>query len=109
MNGYAATRRIRQTAWRKNMNLIALTDWGQEGDRAKSRAAGFDHHFVQTHRPPVIDEIARRAAAEFRLFAISDGTRGRDDLPKAQNRRPEANDPKRLGRRVVLRRGPQGV
>ena len=29
------------------MRLIALTGWGQEQDRHRSRAAGFDLHFVK--------------------------------------------------------------
>jgi CheY-like chemotaxis protein len=27
--------------------LIALTGWGQEEDRLRSKAAGFDHHLVK--------------------------------------------------------------
>jgi CheY-like chemotaxis protein len=27
--------------------LVALTGWGQEEDRRKSRDAGFDHHLVK--------------------------------------------------------------
>jgi CheY-like chemotaxis protein len=27
--------------------LIALTGWGQEEDRRRSQAAGFDHHLVK--------------------------------------------------------------
>ena len=29
------------------MLLIALTGWGQEEDRRRSRAAGIDHHLVK--------------------------------------------------------------
>ena len=29
------------------MKLIALTGYGQESDRQKSREAGFDHHLVK--------------------------------------------------------------
>jgi CheY-like chemotaxis protein len=29
------------------MVLVALTGWGQEGDRKKSRDAGFDAHMVK--------------------------------------------------------------
>ncbi len=34
--------------------LIALTGWGQEDDRRRSRAAGFDHHLV---KPPNIEKL----------------------------------------------------
>ena len=35
--------------------LIALTGYGQEEDRERAAAAGFDHHFV---KPVNIDELA---------------------------------------------------
>jgi PAS domain S-box-containing protein len=47
LNGYDACRRIREEPWGKNMVLVALTGWGQEEDRRKSIAAGFDGHLVK--------------------------------------------------------------
>ena len=47
LNGYAATRRIREQPWGKAITIIALTGWGQEGDRAQSKAAGCDGHMVK--------------------------------------------------------------
>ena len=47
LNGYDACRRIRQEPWGKRMVVIALTGWGQDGDRGKSEAAGFDGHLVK--------------------------------------------------------------
>ena len=47
LNGYDACRRIREQPWGKDMVLIALTGWGQEQDRQKSRDAGFDGHLVK--------------------------------------------------------------
>jgi CheY-like chemotaxis protein len=47
LNGYEAARRIRQSAWGKNIVLIALTGWGQEEDRQRSKEAGFDRHMVK--------------------------------------------------------------
>jgi CheY-like chemotaxis protein len=47
LNGYAATRRIRETEWGRAVTIVALTGWGQEGDRAQSRAAGCDGHLVK--------------------------------------------------------------
>ncbi|MDQ3776004.1 MAG: PAS domain S-box protein [Pseudomonadota bacterium] len=47
LNGYDACRRIREQPWGKTMVLIALTGWGQEEDRRKSKAAGFDVHLVK--------------------------------------------------------------
>jgi len=47
LNGLDATRRIREQAWGKAVTVIALTGWGQEGDRERSREAGCDGHLVK--------------------------------------------------------------
>jgi CheY-like chemotaxis protein len=47
LNGYEVARRIRQEGWGKGMVLIALTGWGQDEDRRRSREAGFDSHMVK--------------------------------------------------------------
>ena len=47
LNGYEAARKIREEPWGKDMVLVALTGWGQEEDRQKSKEAGFDGHMVK--------------------------------------------------------------
>ncbi len=47
LNGYEACRRIREQPWGKHMALVALTGWGQEDDRQKSKDAGFNAHLVK--------------------------------------------------------------
>jgi CheY-like chemotaxis protein len=47
LNGYDAARRIREHASGKNLVLIALTGWGQDEDRQRSREAGFDGHLAK--------------------------------------------------------------
>ena len=47
LNGYEACRRIRQQPWGGRMMLVALTGWGMDEDRDRSRDAGFDHHLVK--------------------------------------------------------------
>jgi PAS domain S-box-containing protein len=47
LNGYEACGRIREQPWGKKLRLIALTGWGQQEDREKTRAAGFDAHMVK--------------------------------------------------------------
>jgi len=47
LNGYDACRKIREQPSGKGIVLIALTGWGQDEDRQKSQAAGFDHHLVK--------------------------------------------------------------
>jgi CheY-like chemotaxis protein/two-component sensor histidine kinase len=56
LDGYEATRRIREQAWEPPPTIIALTGWGQEGDRALSRAAGCDGHMV---KPVDLAELER--------------------------------------------------
>jgi CheY-like chemotaxis protein len=39
--------------------LIAVTGYGQEADRARTAAAGFDHHFVKpVDMAPLLDVLA---------------------------------------------------
>lgn len=47
LDGYEATRRIRAQPWGKSIIIVALTGWGQEGDKARSRNAGCNHHLVK--------------------------------------------------------------
>lgn len=47
LSGFDVARRIREQPWGANMVLIALTGWGQEGDRRRSAEAGFDAHLVK--------------------------------------------------------------
>jgi PAS domain S-box-containing protein len=47
LNGYDAARRIRESPGGADMLLIALTGWGQDEDRRRSREAGFDHHMTK--------------------------------------------------------------
>lgn len=47
MNGHDVCRQMRQQPWGKRIRMIALTGWGQEDDRQKSRDAGFDGHLVK--------------------------------------------------------------
>jgi signal transduction histidine kinase len=47
MDGYEVARRIRAQPWGHEPRLVALTGWGQENDRKRSREAGFDAHWVK--------------------------------------------------------------
>ena len=55
-DGYEVARRLRvaQDAWPK---LIALTGWGQENDRHRALAAGFDHHLTKPADPESVHEL----------------------------------------------------
>jgi CheY-like chemotaxis protein len=47
ISGYEAAKRIRALAGSERCMLIAITGWGQDSDRERSREAGFDHHLVK--------------------------------------------------------------
>jgi len=47
MDGHEVARRVRQEPELAAVVLVALTGWGQEEDRHRSREAGFDHHLVK--------------------------------------------------------------
>jgi PAS domain S-box-containing protein len=47
MNGYEVARRARELPVCKDTVFIALTGWGQEEDRRRTREAGFDHHLLK--------------------------------------------------------------
>jgi len=46
MDGYEVARRMR-AEFDGSLRLIALTGWGTDQDRQRSRAAGFDHHLTK--------------------------------------------------------------
>jgi signal transduction histidine kinase len=54
MNGYEVAHRIRHQPWGQGVVLVALTGWGQETDRQRSQAAGFDHHLVKPLDPSAL-------------------------------------------------------
>jgi CheY-like chemotaxis protein len=47
MDGYEVARRARACAEGGKLTLIALTGWGNEEDRRRSKEAGIDHHLVK--------------------------------------------------------------
>ncbi len=47
LDGYAACRQIRSTAWGRDIVIVALTGWGQMVDREQTAAAGFTRHLVK--------------------------------------------------------------
>jgi PAS domain S-box-containing protein len=55
-NGYEATERIRAQPWGRDMVILAVTGWGQPGDKARSLAAGCDAHMV---KPIQVSDLER--------------------------------------------------
>jgi two-component system CheB/CheR fusion protein len=59
LDGCEAARRLRSRAWSNGTVLVALTGWGQESDRARVTAAGFDHHLVKPVDPDALAALLR--------------------------------------------------
>ena len=60
LNGLEATRHIRAQTWGRDMTIIALTGWGQETDKERSREAGCDGHLVKpVNLPDLQKELAK--------------------------------------------------
>src|SRR5262245_50437043 len=57
LNGYDTCRRIRETTWGREINIIALSGWGQDTDKRKSREVGFDGHLVKPVEPSALRDI----------------------------------------------------
>ena len=56
LNGLDATRRIREQEWGQKIGIIALTGWGQDGDRERSREAGCNGHLVKPVHLPDLEK-----------------------------------------------------
>jgi len=63
LDGYGACRRLREQAWGKDLKIVALTGWGQDGDRRQTKEAGFDHHLVKPVAPAALLEVVAKAWA----------------------------------------------
>ena len=61
MDGYELARRLRLQPGLAGILLVALTGWGQEEYRRRSREAGFDHHLVKPADPKVLRELLARS------------------------------------------------
>lgn len=79
VDGYQVARALRAEPATAGALLIALTGYGQDTDRQRTRDAGFDHHLV---KPASLDDIERVIAA--------DGASGAPRNP-GTTLRPDAN------------------
>lgn len=57
LNGYEVAAQLRTDADLKDIRLVALTGYGQEEDRRRSRDAGFDFHLIKPVDPVVLGEL----------------------------------------------------
>jgi CheY-like chemotaxis protein len=59
MDGYECARAIRACDWAAKTLLVALTGWGQEDDKRRSREAGFDRHLTKPVDPAQLESALR--------------------------------------------------
>ncbi len=79
MDGYELARRLRREPGMEQLVLVALTGFGQDGDRRRAEDAGFDHHLV---KPVSLDTLKRLlSAVPSRDVRAIENSRGAIDVP----------------------------
>ena len=62
LNGYDVARLIREQPWGKRIFLIALSGWGHQLDRQRTKEAGFDAHLTKPAKYETLAEVLDRLA-----------------------------------------------
>jgi CheY-like chemotaxis protein len=57
LNGFEACECMRREPWGKGICIVAVTGWGQEEDRRRTKEAGFDAHMVKPADPGKLTEL----------------------------------------------------
>ncbi len=74
MDGYEAARQIRADTGGADPLLVALSGFGQAGDRERSKKAGFDLHLIKPVDPAEIESLLSQAiasrSAPYRVSAL---------------------------------------
>jgi len=60
MDGHEVAARLRADRRHASTVLVALTGWGSEDDRRRTRSTGFDFHLVKPVSAEAVDEILAR-------------------------------------------------
>jgi two-component system CheB/CheR fusion protein len=71
LSGLDVCARLRSHPWGQAMSIVAVTGWGQERDRVRSKEAGFDHHLV---KPVELEKLKKLLATGTRRASIDDVT-----------------------------------
>ena len=64
MNGYEAAHRFREDPAIRSAVLVAVTGWGSDDDRRRTREAGFARHLVKPVDPAEVVALLRNHAGE---------------------------------------------
>jgi two-component system CheB/CheR fusion protein len=57
MNGYEVAQHLRATPDFKRTPLVAVTGYGQDDDRRRSKEVGFDHHLTKPVDPNALQDF----------------------------------------------------
>lgn len=60
VNGYEVARTLRVEHWAGELELIALTGWGEADDKRRAREAGFDHYLTKPVDPAALASLLHR-------------------------------------------------
>ena len=60
LDGYAVARELRRIPGVERALIVAVSGYGQEEDRRRSREAGFDQHLIKPVRPEALLELLER-------------------------------------------------
>jgi len=70
LNGYEACRCIREQPWGEQAVLVALTGWGQDEDRRRSKEASFDHHLVKPLDHATLEKLLSGLQAQGKAWLV---------------------------------------
>ena len=59
MSGYEVAAAARREPWGDGILLLAVTGWGQAGDKDRAKAAGFDRHLTKPVDLDLVEELLR--------------------------------------------------
>jgi signal transduction histidine kinase len=66
MDGYETARRMRSLDAGRDVLLVALTGWGQEQDRSRTREAGFDVHLIKPVESAALQNLLSTKPGRYR-------------------------------------------
>jgi CheY-like chemotaxis protein len=62
LNGYDVARVLREDPTLQRATIIAVTGYGQEDDRRRTRDAGFDQHLTKPVDPTILEALVAASA-----------------------------------------------
>jgi CheY-like chemotaxis protein len=61
VSGYEVAERIRREPWGESTTLIAVSGWGQDADKRRAIAAGFNHHLTKPVSPRDLEQLLTKS------------------------------------------------